>query len=115
MGFSWQEYWSGLPFPSPGDLPDPGIAPRSPALQADSLPSESPGKASEISQRQILYDIYFFCGRKCSQNTPDKRRIMIKDTESSAQFCELEALFSEKLQKGELMEQEMKKEVRPGK
>ena len=40
---------------------------------------------------------------------------MIKDMESSAQFCELEALFSEKLQKGELMEQEMKKEVRPGK
>ena len=43
MGFSWQEYWSGLPFPSPGDLPDPVIEPRSPILQADSLPSESPG------------------------------------------------------------------------
>ena len=40
MGFSRQEYWSGLPFPSPGDLPDPGIKPRSPALQADTLPSE---------------------------------------------------------------------------
>ena len=40
MGFSSQEYWSGLPFPSPGDLPDPGIKPRSPALQADSLPNE---------------------------------------------------------------------------
>ena len=37
MGFSRQEYWSGLPFPSPGDLPDPGIEPRSPVLQADSL------------------------------------------------------------------------------
>ena len=44
MGFSRQEYWSGLPFPSPGDLPDPGIEPRSPALQADALPSEPPGK-----------------------------------------------------------------------
>ena len=44
MGFSRQEYWNGLPFPSPGDLPDPGIEPRSPALQADSLPSESQGK-----------------------------------------------------------------------
>jgi len=44
MGFSRQEYWSGLPFPSPGDLPDPGIEPRSPALQADVLPSEPPGK-----------------------------------------------------------------------
>jgi len=40
MGFSRQEYWSGLPFPSPGDLPDPGIKPRSPALQADTLTSE---------------------------------------------------------------------------
>ena len=57
MGFSRQEYWSGLPFPSPGDLPDPGNKPGSacnagdpgnkpgsPALQADALPSESPGK-----------------------------------------------------------------------
>ena len=44
MGFSRQEYWSGLPFPSPGDLPDPGIKHGSPALQADSLVSEPPGK-----------------------------------------------------------------------
>jgi len=42
--FSRQEYWSGLPFPSPGDIPDPGIKPRSPTLQAGSLPSEPPGK-----------------------------------------------------------------------
>ena len=40
MGFSRQEYWSGLPFLSPGDLPDPGIEPGSPALQADDLPTE---------------------------------------------------------------------------
>ena len=44
MVFSRQEYWSGLPFPSPGDLPDPGIEPRSPALEADALTSEPPGK-----------------------------------------------------------------------
>ena len=44
MGFPRQEYWSGLPFPAPGDLPDAGIEPRSPTLQADSLPSEPPGK-----------------------------------------------------------------------
>ena len=44
MGFFRQEYWSGLPFPSPEDLPDPGIKPRSPALQADALTSEPPGK-----------------------------------------------------------------------
>ena len=45
MGFSRQEYWSGLPFPSPGDLPDPGIEPWSPAFQADTLTSEPPGKS----------------------------------------------------------------------
>ena len=44
-GFSRQEYWSGLPFPSPGALTNPGIKPGSPALQADALPSEPPGKA----------------------------------------------------------------------
>ena len=44
MGFSRQECWSGLPFPSPGALPDPGIEPGSPTLQADTLPSEPPGK-----------------------------------------------------------------------
>jgi len=45
MAFSRQEYWSGLPCPPPGDLPKPGIKPRSPSLQADSLPSEPPGKS----------------------------------------------------------------------
>ena len=45
MGFSRQEYWSGLPFPSPGDLPDPGIEPGSPALEADALTSEPPGSS----------------------------------------------------------------------
>ena len=47
MGFSRQEYWSGLPFPSPGDLPNPGIEPGSPALQADALSSEPPRKPSK--------------------------------------------------------------------
>ena len=46
MGFPRQEYGSVLPFPSPGDLPDPGIEPTSPALQTDSLPSEPPRKPS---------------------------------------------------------------------
>ena len=44
MEFSRPEYWSGWPFPSPGDLPNTGIEPRSPALQADSLPAEPQGK-----------------------------------------------------------------------
>ena len=54
MGFSRQEYWSGLPFPSPGDLPNPGIEPSSPALLADSSPAELPGKPSHI----ILFNPY---------------------------------------------------------
>ena len=44
MGFSRQEYWSGLPFPSPGDIPDPGIEPGSLAVKADALTCEPPGK-----------------------------------------------------------------------
>ena len=47
MGFSRQEYWSGLPFPSPGDLPNPGIEPGSPAWQADALSSEPSGNTEE--------------------------------------------------------------------
>ena len=47
MKFSRQEYWSGLPCLPPGDLPNPGIKPRSPTLQADSLPSEPPGKPKD--------------------------------------------------------------------
>ena len=54
MGFSRQEYWSGLPFPSPVDLPDPGIKPGSPALQADALPSEPPGKPNGYLAALIL-------------------------------------------------------------
>jgi len=50
MAFSRQEYWSGLPFHSPGYLPDPGIEPRYPALQADALPSESPGKLIKVGE-----------------------------------------------------------------
>ena len=65
MGFSRQEYWNGLPFPSPGDLPDPGIKPRSPALQADALTSEPPGKplslpyANWASQEGCLFHLRF--------------------------------------------------------
>ena len=49
MKFSRQEYWGGLPFPSLGDLPDPGIEPRYPALWADSLPAEPPGKRTNLA------------------------------------------------------------------
>ena len=53
MGFSRQEYWSGLPFPSPGDLPDPGIEPGSPTLAADALTSEPPGKINTFIIKKI--------------------------------------------------------------
>ena len=52
MGFSRQEYWSRLPFPSPGDLLDPGIEPRSLALQADALTSEPPGKPNDQKKKK---------------------------------------------------------------
>ena len=56
MEFSRQEYWSGLPFPPPGDLPNPGIEPRSPTLQADSFPTEPPGKP--LTYIIILFNPY---------------------------------------------------------
>ena len=59
MGFSRQESWSGLPFLSPGDLPDPGIEPGSPALQADALPSEPPGKPNSI-YLYTYFQIYIY-------------------------------------------------------
>ena len=58
MGFSRQEYWSGLPFPSPGDLPNPGIEPGSPAFQADTLTSEPPGKPKMENQGRGHLDLF---------------------------------------------------------
>ena len=62
MGFSRQDFWSGLPLPSPflGDLPNPGIESRSPALQVASLPAEPPGKPKQtkIFLLQKYYDVY---------------------------------------------------------
>ena len=61
VDFSRQEYWSRLPFPSPGVLPNLGIEPRSPALEADSLPSERPGRpqlASRINKNIVRFIIF---------------------------------------------------------
>ena len=58
-GFSRQEYWNGLSFPSPGDLPDAGIKPRSPELQADSLLSEPPGKPIKMLQTVFKFEFGF--------------------------------------------------------
>ena len=57
MGFSRQEYWSGLPFPSPGDLPNPGIEPRSPHCKKMLLPSEPPGKPFTKNIDQLLFTL----------------------------------------------------------
>ena len=54
IGFSRHQYWRGLPFPSPGDLPDPGIEPGSSKLQADALPSEPPGKPNRYLQTIVI-------------------------------------------------------------
>ena len=59
MEFPSQEYWSRLPFPSPEDLPDPGIEPRSPALQADSLPSELHYCLVFINLISLLKDLHY--------------------------------------------------------
>ena len=65
MEFSRQEYWSGLPFPSPGDLPSPGIEPGSPALQAGTLPSEPPGKLQSISESESESEVAQLCLTLC--------------------------------------------------
>ena len=53
MEFSRKQYWGGLPFPSPGDLPDPGIEPGSPALQADSLPGKPQGHLKQATDLKL--------------------------------------------------------------
>ena len=71
MEFSRQEYWNGLPFPSPGDLPDPGIKPGSPALWADALPSEPPGNPCVFLENFILILKVSEC------NTQNKVRVFL--------------------------------------
>ena len=65
MGFFRQEYWSGFPFPSPGDLPYPGIEPRSPTLCADALPSGPPGKPLRLSYCLINPHSAFLISLSC--------------------------------------------------
>ena len=75
MEFSRQEYWSGLPFPSPGDLPKPGIKPGTPALPADSLMSEPPGKPIHKSPMQdgVLDPTNILCTWSCEYALSDWR------------------------------------------
>ena len=88
MGFSRQEYWSELPFPFPGDLPDPGIEPESPALQADSLLTELQGKILAILvtycfitnrpqtlQFKTTIIIYFLKNTQCPEGSMEKAHV----------------------------------------
>ena len=77
MGFSRQEYWSGLPFPSPGDLPDSGIKPGSPALQADALTSEPPGK--KRSELQIRKERYIHLNADFQRIAGTDRKVILRD------------------------------------
>ena len=88
MGFSRREYWSGLPFPSLGYLPYPGIEPRSPALQADSLLPEPPGKPKlhvcESVSRSVMSD-----SLKSHSHLGMGRRMvkLFRDTSAQGEFC----------------------------
>ena len=76
MEFSRPEYWSGLPFPSPGDLPNPGIEPRSPALQADSLLAEPPGKLKNTGVGSLSLLQETFPTQELNQSLLHCRRIL---------------------------------------
>ena len=78
MGFSRQEYWSGLPFPSPGDLPDPEIEPRSPTLQADSLPTEPQGKPKNTGGGSLSLLQRIFLTQESSWGLPHCRGILYR-------------------------------------
>ena len=95
MGFSRQEYWCGLPFPSPGDLPDPGIEPSSPTLQADSLPSESGKRTcmryldSQIQRQNVEQLLPGAGGEGNGESLLNRHRISVwPDEKNSAQQCE---------------------------
>ena len=84
--FSRQEYWSGLPFPSSGDLPNPGIEPGSPTLQADTLPSEPPGKP----KHSINVNYWFQIGKGVCQGfmlSPCSFNLYAEWTSEVAQLC----------------------------
>ena len=76
MGLPRQKYWNGLPFPSPGDPPDPGIEPTSPTLQADSLPSELPGKPEPTNT--FFSDLLWQIPRETKNDSKLKARFLMK-------------------------------------
>ena len=81
LEFSRQEYWIGQPFPSPGDLPNPGIEPRSPTLQADSLPSEPPVKPVKLDKDFLksYFNVLKNLKRKHEQNEDRNEKYFCKN------------------------------------
>ena len=84
-----REYWSGLPCPSPGDLPDPGIKPRSPALQSDSLPSEPQGKPKNTGVGSLSFLQWIFPIQELNQGLLLCRRVLYQPTKLSGKPIDL--------------------------
>ena len=87
MAFSRQEYCSGLLFPSPGELPNPGIGPKSPALQVDSLPSEPPGKPKNTGVGSLSLLQGNFLTQELNWGLLKCRWILYQLSPLAAQFC----------------------------
>ena len=110
MGFPRKDYWSGLPFPPPGDLSDPGIEPVSPALQADSLSTEPPGKPKNLLKWDISncfsqhWWLYIFW-------STNKEMINIQETDKHVILCAHNTVFLVSMQihfsKSELITEQM--------
>ena len=81
MGFPRQEYWSGLPFPSPGDLPDPGMEPRSPALQADS------SLVAQIVKNLLVMQILHYLSHQGSPEIPTCLELLLLSRFSRVRLC----------------------------
>ena len=100
MGFSRQEYWTGLPFPSPGELPNSGNEPKSPALQADALTSEPPGKQDLLEltpKKDVLFIIGDWTAKVGNQETPGVTGKFVLGVQNEAgqrliEFCQENAL-----------------------
>ena len=95
MGFSKQEYWSGLPFPSLGNLPNPGIEPRSPVLQADALPSELPRKSCTCRVHHVRCWAGWLLRIKIARRTINNLRYADGTTLRAESEEELKSLFDE--------------------
>ena len=94
MELSRPEYWSGLPFPSPGDLPNPGIEPRSSALQVDSLPAEPQGKAKKTGMGSLSLLQGIFLTQELNWSFLHGRRILYQLSYQGSQKEGKEKQFS---------------------